>query len=229
MAAAESLRADLADRRSAVWTDAQVLREAEEVDRLVTEAGAEIKAKRDLVGLEAEHTDATTAVRRLRAEARPYADAAPPRDLAARLREFSRVDGEQRLAARQIEDERQRIEDRGVAPRRRSPQTRWATPSKRWRRESTRRGRWAPTQTPAARPRAAAWRAPGAPPQTRWPGSRRRRAMRMRLPACPGWTRLRARRRATPWPPCLRTSDARMSRRSARRTSRPPPRSRFRS
>jgi len=110
--AAESLRADIAHRRSAVSTDAEVLGEANEVDRLVAEAGAEIKAKRDLVGLEAEHADATATVRRLRAEAGANADAAPPRDLAARLRELSRVDGEQRLAARQIEDERQRVEER---------------------------------------------------------------------------------------------------------------------
>ena len=112
MAAAESLIADIAERRSAVSTDAQVLGEAEEVDRLVAEAGAEIKAKRDLVGLETELADATVAVRRLRTEAGPNADAAPPRDLAARLRELARVDGEQRLTARQIEDERQRIEER---------------------------------------------------------------------------------------------------------------------
>jgi uncharacterized protein YhaN len=112
IAAAESLRADIAHRRSAVTTDAQVLSEAEEVDRLVAGAGAEVKAKRDLVGLEAERADATATVRRLRAEAGPNADAAPPRELVARLRELSRIDGEQRLAARQIEDERQRIEDR---------------------------------------------------------------------------------------------------------------------
>lgn len=112
IATAESLRAEIAERRSAVTTDAQVLGEADEVDRLVAEAGAEIKAKRDLVGLEAEHSDAMATVRRLRLEAGPNADAAPPRELAARLRELSRVDGEQRLAARQIEDERQRVEDR---------------------------------------------------------------------------------------------------------------------
>ncbi len=112
MATAESLIADIADRRSAVSTDAQVLAEADEVDRLVAEAGAEIKAKRDLVGVEVERADATATVRRLRAEAGPNADAAPPRELAARLRELSRVDGEQRLAARQVEDERQRVEER---------------------------------------------------------------------------------------------------------------------
>jgi uncharacterized protein YhaN len=112
IAAAESLRADIADRRTVVSTDAQVLGEADEADRLVTEAGAEIKAMRDLAGLEAEYADATATVRRLRAEAGPNADAAPPRELAARLRELARVNGEQRLAARQIEDERQRIEER---------------------------------------------------------------------------------------------------------------------
>lgn len=112
MAAAESLLADIAERRSAVSTDAQVLGEADEIDRLVAEAGAEIKAKRDLVDLEAEHADATAAVRRLRAEAGPNADAAPPRELAARLRGLSRIDGEQRLAARQLQDERQRIDER---------------------------------------------------------------------------------------------------------------------
>jgi len=112
IAATESLRADIAERRSAVSTDAQVLGEADEVDRLVAEAGAEVKAKRDLIGLEAEHADAMASVRRLRAEAGPNVDAAPPRELAARLRELSRVDSEQRLAARQVEDERQRLEGR---------------------------------------------------------------------------------------------------------------------
>lgn len=112
IAAAESLRADIADRRAAVLIDAQVLGEADEVDRLVAEAGAEVKAKRDLVSLETEHADATATVRRLRAEAGPNADAAPPRELAARLRDLARVDGEQRLAERQIEDERRRIEER---------------------------------------------------------------------------------------------------------------------
>src|SRR3546814_19381685 len=55
IAAAEGLRADIANRRAAVLTDPQVLGVADEIDRLVADAGAEVTAKRDLVGLEAEH------------------------------------------------------------------------------------------------------------------------------------------------------------------------------
>ncbi|WP_099865672.1 ATP-binding protein [Pararhizobium haloflavum] len=112
ISAAEGLRADIADRRAAVSTDPQVVGVADQIDRLVADAGAEVKAKRDLVGLEAEHADAAATVRRLRAEAGRNADATPQRELAARLRELARVDSEQRLAMRQVEDDRRRVEDR---------------------------------------------------------------------------------------------------------------------
>ncbi|WP_447953228.1 AAA family ATPase [Sphingopyxis chilensis] len=112
ISAAEGLRADIAERRTAVSMDLQVLSVADDVDRLVAEAGAEVKAKRDLVGLEAEHADAAATVRRLRAEAGRNADATPQRELAARLRELARMDGEQRMAMGQVEDDRQRVEER---------------------------------------------------------------------------------------------------------------------
>lgn len=112
ISAAEGLRADIADRRAAVLIDPQVLGVADEIDRLVADAGAEVKAKRDLVGLEAEHADAAATVRRLRAEAGRNAGATLQRELAALLRELARVDSEQRLAMRQLEDDRQRIEER---------------------------------------------------------------------------------------------------------------------
>src|SRR3546814_19282108 len=67
----------IANRRAAVLTDPQVLGVADEIDRLVADAGAEVKAKRDLVGLEAEHAAAAATVRRLRAEAGRDAGAEP--------------------------------------------------------------------------------------------------------------------------------------------------------
>lgn len=112
ISAAEGLRADIADRRAAVLTDPQLLGVADEIDRLVADAGAEVKAKRDLVGLEAEHADATATVRRLSAEAGRNAGATLQRELAALLRELARVDSEKRLAIRQVEDDRQRVEER---------------------------------------------------------------------------------------------------------------------
>jgi hypothetical protein len=112
ISAAEGLRADIADRRAAVSTDPQVMGVSDEIDRLVADAGAEVKAKRDLVGLEAELADAAATVRRLRAEAGRNAGATPQRELVARLRELARVDSEQRLAMRQGEDDRQRVEER---------------------------------------------------------------------------------------------------------------------
>src|SRR3546814_17669936 len=112
MACGEGLRADIANRRAAVLTDPQVRGVAEEIDGLVADAGAEVKAKRDLVGLEAEHADAAATVRRLRAEAGRNAGATLQRELAALLRDLARVHSEQRLAMRQVEAERQRVEER---------------------------------------------------------------------------------------------------------------------
>lgn len=112
ISATEQLRADVADRRSKVSPDPGVLAEADEIDRLVAEAGAELKATRDLVGLEAEYTDAGALVRRLRAEAGANADAAPQRDIAARLRNFARLHGELMVASRQILESREGVDDR---------------------------------------------------------------------------------------------------------------------
>ncbi|MEO6387942.1 MAG: AAA family ATPase [Croceibacterium sp.] len=109
---AEGLRADIAERRAALSADPQVLSVADEIDRLVIEAGAEVKAKRDLVGLQVELADASATVRRLRAEAGRNADATPQREVAAKLREIARVDGEQQQAMRQVEDDRQRVDER---------------------------------------------------------------------------------------------------------------------
>lgn len=112
ISATEQLRADVADRRSKISPDPDVLAEADEIDRLVAEAGAELKATRDLVGLEAEHTDVGALVRRLRAEAGANADVAPKRDVAARLRDFARLHGELTVAARQISESREGVDDR---------------------------------------------------------------------------------------------------------------------
>lgn len=109
---AEQLRADVADRRSKVMPDPEVLAYADEIDRLVAESGAELKAARDLIGLKAEYTDAGALVRRLRAEAGANADAAPKRDIAARLREFAKLHGELLAAGRQISESREGVDDR---------------------------------------------------------------------------------------------------------------------
>lgn len=112
ISATEQLRADVADRRSKVSSDSDVFAEADEIDRLVAEAGAELKATRDLIALEAEFTDAGALVRRLRAEAGANADAAPQREVAARLRNFARLHGEMTVAARQISESREGVEER---------------------------------------------------------------------------------------------------------------------
>jgi len=112
ISATEHLRADIADRRSTVFSDPDVLAQADEIDRLVAEAGAELKATRDLVGLETEYANTSALVRRLRAEAGANADAAPQRDVAARLRDFAKLHGELMVAARQISESREGIDDR---------------------------------------------------------------------------------------------------------------------
>lgn len=110
--AAEQLRADLAERRSKVAADPAVLAEGDEIDQLVADAGAEAKAARDLVKLEAEHAIAVALVERLRKEAAGNADAAPQRAVAARLRELAQVHGELQAAGRQIVESRENIDER---------------------------------------------------------------------------------------------------------------------
>lgn len=122
--AAKQLRADVAERLAKVSPDPEVLAEADLIDRLVAEAGAELKASRDLASLQAEHAEARASVRRLRAEAGANADAAPPRDVAARLRELSSTHGELTVASRQIFQSREGVEDR----RRRAAATLKANP-----------------------------------------------------------------------------------------------------
>lgn len=112
IATAERLRADVADRRTRVEIDPDVLGFADEIDRLVAEAGAETKAKHDLVGLQAELADAAAIVRRLRTEAGRNADATPDRELSSRLRALGREDAEHRLALRRIAEDRQRVAER---------------------------------------------------------------------------------------------------------------------
>lgn len=109
--AADQLRADAAERRGKVEADPAILAQADHVDQLVADAGADEKAARDLAKLESDLTAAETLTRRLRAEAGANADAAPARTLGAKLRDLARVHGEIVAASRQISESRGDIED----------------------------------------------------------------------------------------------------------------------
>lgn len=110
--AAELLQRDIADRRAKISADTAVLDEAEEIDRLVADSGAEAKAARDLVGLEQERIAATANVGRLRTEAGVNADTTPQRAVAAKLRDIARRHGEHCVASQQITESREAIEAR---------------------------------------------------------------------------------------------------------------------
>ena len=110
MTAAELLQQDIADRRAKICADAQVLGEAEEIDRLVADSGADAKAAQDLVRLEQERISAASNVERLRAEAGVNAAAMPARSIAARLRDLARRYGEHQAANDQMAESREAIE-----------------------------------------------------------------------------------------------------------------------
>lgn len=112
IAIAEQLQRDLADRRARISADAEVLVEAEEIDRLVGESGADAKAARDLVALEQERIAATANVGRLRTEAGVNADAIPQRSAAAKLRDLARRHGEQQVASEQLTESAEAIDAR---------------------------------------------------------------------------------------------------------------------
>ncbi len=111
--AAELLQREIANRRAKISADTAVLDEADEIDRLVADSGAEAKAARDLVGLNQERIVATANVERLRTEAGVNADATPQRSVAAKLRELARLHGEHYVASQQIAESWQAIEARG--------------------------------------------------------------------------------------------------------------------
>jgi uncharacterized protein YhaN len=110
--AAEQLRTDVAERRSKVAADPAVLADAAEIDQMGEDAGAEMKAARDLVGLEAEQVAAAALVARLRKEAAGNADGAPERAVATRLRELARIHGELAASGREIGQSAEDIEER---------------------------------------------------------------------------------------------------------------------
>lgn len=110
--AAEQLRTELVDRRSKVAADPVVLAHSDEIERLAADSGAEMKAARDLVGLQAEQLAAAALVARLRKEAASNADTAPARAVATRLRELARIHGELLVSGREIAQSREDIEER---------------------------------------------------------------------------------------------------------------------
>lgn len=110
--AGELLVLDVADRRSGISADTAILDEAEEIDRLATDAGAEAKAARDLVALGQEQIAVNANVERLRNEAGLNADATPKRGDAARLRHLASRHGEHQVAIEQIVESRNGIEAR---------------------------------------------------------------------------------------------------------------------
>jgi uncharacterized protein YhaN len=110
--AAGLLQRDIAERRAKVFPDTAVLDEAEEIDRLVADAGASAKAARDLVGLEQEQVAATANIARLRTEAGVNADATWQRSVATKLRDIARRHGEHQVANQQMAESREAIEIR---------------------------------------------------------------------------------------------------------------------
>lgn len=110
--AAEQLLRDVTERKAKVAADPLALAESGEIDELVVGSGAGEKAARDVVGLEAEHSAAETLVRRLRVEAGANAEAAPPRAVAAKLRDLARKYAETAAATVQIEESRGDLEER---------------------------------------------------------------------------------------------------------------------
>ena len=112
--AAAQLRADLAERRSAVATDSLALAEADEIDRLIIQGGAETKAANDLVPIEAEHETVKALVARLHQDAGANADAAPTRAVAGRFRDLARIHGELLAASQEIAESREDIESRRI-------------------------------------------------------------------------------------------------------------------
>jgi uncharacterized protein YhaN len=111
-AVAEQLRGEAADRRGKVEVDPAILAQADEIDRLMTGAGASEKGARDFVRLEGELAAAEALIERLRTEAGANADAAPPRAVAAMLRDLAKRQGELAAAGAQIAETRADIEDR---------------------------------------------------------------------------------------------------------------------
>ena len=112
--AAAQLRSDIAERRSAVAPDPAALAEADEIDRLIIQGGAETKATSDLVAIEAEHETAKTLGARLCQDAGANAHAAPTRAVAGRLRDLARIHGELLAASQEIAESREDIEARRI-------------------------------------------------------------------------------------------------------------------
>jgi hypothetical protein len=224
ISAAEGLRADIADRRAAVLTDPQLLGVADEIDRLVADAGAEVKAKRDLVGLEAEHADATATVRRLSAEAGRNAGATLQRELAALLRELARVDSEKRLAMRQVEDDRQRVEERRGRAAAALAATIVSDAVDALTSAVDHARALGPMPTHAAMRCGSSWTVQRAGPTPPSRDSHPGRATGTRWPASQGLTTARFTKRATHWRRWWLRSAGRRRQRSEPRTSRLPPR-----
>lgn len=110
--AAEHLLRDVRDRMAKIVTDPAILSESEEIDRLVTEVGADAKGARDVIRLEAEYATAEKTIQALRAEAGTNADAAPTRAVAVRLRDLAQRHVETTAAKAQIEESRFDLEER---------------------------------------------------------------------------------------------------------------------
>lgn len=110
--AATQLRADIAERRKKVEPDPIALAQADEIDRLVADGGADAKAASDLVTIGVEFESSKANVSRLRKEAAANADAVPARSVAGKLRELAKAHGELVAAEHQIAESCEDIEAR---------------------------------------------------------------------------------------------------------------------
>ena len=106
------LRDEAEERISKVAAAPATLAEADEIDELVSGSGAIEKATRELVGVRTDHDAADRLVKRLRHEAGANADAAPPRALAASLRDLSQSYSERAALLGQIAESEQDLDER---------------------------------------------------------------------------------------------------------------------
>jgi len=106
------LRDEAEERISKVAAAPATLAEADEIDELVSGSGAIEKATRELVGVRTDHDAADRLVNRLRHEAGANADAAPPRALAASLRDLSQSYSERAALLGQIAESEQDLDER---------------------------------------------------------------------------------------------------------------------
>lgn len=111
-AAAETLAQEARNQMIALTPDQLVLARSEELDELVSSAGAVEKGRRDMVRLAADLVSGETLIGRLREEAGAIAAAPPTRIVSSKLREAALGHVENQSALRQIEQSEDELGER---------------------------------------------------------------------------------------------------------------------